>query len=133
MAQGKGQGKSQSKSAGATLSQQPGAGGTGPNSGIGAGERDRGTPEDATFKKERIAAKGLDPRGVAVGSFTIDGPSLTGEAKVSKGVTVQDAVRQLSEEVEKEPLPIENREQIQRFHELLLGGGTAGNDKPSEK
>ena len=32
-----------------------------------------------------------------------------------------DAVQQLSEEVEKEPLPAEHREHIQRFHELLTG------------
>lgn len=125
--------KGQGKGAAATLSQGQGRGATGPSAGIGAGERDRGTPEDVTFQKERVSAKGLDPRGVAVGSFTIDGPSLTGEARVSKGVTVKDAVRQLSQEVEKEPLPVEYREQIQRFHELLLGGGAPGASKVSEK
>lgn len=65
-------------------------------------------------------------------TFTVDGPSLTGEARIEKGAALEHAVRQLSEEVEKEPLPVEHREQIQRFHELILGGGGAG-EKPSEK
>ena len=120
--------------AAASLSQSSGrSNSTGPNPGQGSGERDRGTPQSTTFKKERVAAKGLDPRGVAVGSFTVDGPSLTGEAKVRKSAAIEEAVRQLSEEVEKEPLPVEHKEQIQRFHDLLLRGGEAGGGEPSGK
>lgn len=96
---------------------------TGPSSGQATGQRDGGTPEDTTFQRERVPAKGLDPRGQAVGSFTVDGPSLTGEPTIQKGGAVEQAVRQLSEQVEKEPLPVEYRDQIQRFHSLLLGGG----------
>ncbi|HVR73484.1 MAG TPA: hypothetical protein VMT52_04095 [Planctomycetota bacterium] len=59
----------------------------------------------------------------------MDGPALAGEATVEKGGRVEAAVRQLSEEVEKEPLPIEHREQIQRFHDLLLGGGEPAGEK----
>jgi len=96
---------------------------TGPNAGQGQGERDRGTPEETTFKKEKLNAKALDPRGVPVGSFTVDGPSLTGEARIQKGVALEEAVRQLAEEVEKEPLPAEHRDQVERFQNLLLQGG----------
>jgi hypothetical protein len=67
--------------------------------------------------------------------MTVDGPSLTGEARIAKGAALEEAVRQLSEEVEKEPLPVEHREQIRRFHDLLLHGGEvdAGAEKPGEK
>ena len=38
-----------------------------------------------------------------------------------KAPALLDAVQQLSEEVEKEPLPAEHREHIQKFHDLLTG------------
>lgn len=104
-------------------STQSSGSGTGPNAGQGQGERDPGTPEDVTFKKEKINARGLDPRGVPVGTFTIDGPALTGEARIQTGVVLEETVRQLAEEVEKEPLPAEHREQVERFQHLLLKGG----------
>ena len=114
-------------------SSQAGRGGTGPNPGQGSGERDRGRQEETTFKRERVPAKGLDPRGVSVGSLAADGPSITGEARVEKSQAIEDAVRQLSQEVETEPLPVEHREQIQRFHNLILGGnGPSGENSPEK-
>ena len=95
---------------------------TGPNQGIGAGPRPGGTPEENTVKRDQIRARGLDPRGQLVGSFLTEGPSATGEVTLQKGGALETAVREQAQEVEKEPLPAEQREQLQRFHELLLGG-----------
>lgn len=75
-----------------------------------------------------MRARGLDARGVAVGSLTAEGPSLTGEARIAKGGAVREAVQKLSEEVEKEPLPLEHREQVERFQQLLLEGSDAGGE-----
>ena len=63
----------------------------------------------------------MDPRGVPVSTLTVNGPSLTGEATIKKGPALQSIVQELSEEVQKEPLPIEHREHIWRFQELLRG------------
>jgi hypothetical protein len=99
---------------------------TGPNEGIGAGPRPPGTPEATTFRKERVAAKELGGRGELAGEFLTEDPAARGEVTVQKGGAVEQAVRELSEEVEKEPLPVEQREQIRRFHELILGEGDTG-------
>jgi hypothetical protein len=95
---------------------------TGPNQGIGAGPRPGGTPEKTAFKREQIRTRGLDPRGQLVGSFLTEGPSATGEVTLQKGGALEKAVREQAQQVEQEPLPAEQREQLQRFHELLLGG-----------
>jgi len=63
----------------------------------------------------------MDPRGVPVSTLTVDGPALKGEAILKKGPALQSIVQELSEEVEKEPLPIEHRDHISRFQELLRG------------
>lgn len=106
---------------------------TGPNSGQATGQRDGGTPEETTFQRERVPTRDLGPRGQIVGSLTVDGPSAAGEPTIQKGGAVEQAVRQLSEEVEKEPLPVEYRDQIQRFHSLLLGGGGESSAGSGEK
>jgi len=106
---------------------------TGPNSGQATGQRDGGTPEETTFQRERVPARELGPRGQVVGSLTVDGPSAVGQPTIQKGGAVEQAGRQLSEQVEKEPLPVEYRDQIQRFHSLLLGGGDGSSPGPGEK
>jgi hypothetical protein len=106
--------------AGALTKSQGGS--SGPSGGQATGQRDPGTPEDVTFKRDHVRTNSLDPRGQPVGSMTADGPSPRGEATIRKGADLDRAVQELSEEVEKEPLPVEHRRQIQKFHELLLGG-----------
>jgi len=64
--------------------------------------------------------------GILVGSFTVEGVTETGEATIEKGGGLERAVRDLSEQVDREPLPVEQKEQVLRFQELLLGGGAAG-------
>ena len=58
-----------------------------------------------------------------------DGPSPKGDVTVRKGADLQRAVQELSEEVENEPLPFEHRQQIQRFHKLLLGDDESAHPK----
>jgi hypothetical protein len=83
-----------------------------------------GSPEATTFKKERIGARELDPRGQLAGQFLTEDPAALGDVTVKKGGSLEQAVRDLSEEVEKEPIPVEQRQQIQRFHALILGEET---------
>lgn len=64
----------------------------------------------------------MSPRGRVVGTFHADGPSPTGEAKIEVGAPIEQAVQELSQQVEKEPLPIEHRGTIERYHDLLLRG-----------
>ena len=80
-------------------------------------------PEDVTYKKDRVRpTAGMSPRGQSVGSFIADGPSPQGEATIAVGAPLEQAVQELSQEVEKEPLPIEHRRKIERFYDYLLGG-----------
>jgi hypothetical protein len=64
--------------------------------------------------------------GVPVSVLTAEGPSLTGEVKVKKSNELEQAVRELSKEIKKEPLPPEYREQAERFQESLIGGDEDG-------
>ena len=75
----------------------------------------------------------MSPRGRTVGSFVGDGPSPTGEAKIEVGAPLEQAVQELSQQVEKEPLPIEHRGTIERYHDLLLHGtpGLEGDESGS--
>jgi hypothetical protein len=122
MTRGASTGQKGALSAGQSLS-------TGPTGGIGAGQRDRGTPEPGTFQRDKISAKELSPSGQTVGSFVVEGPSDPGEATLQKGGAIEKAVRDLSQQVDREPLPVEKREQIERFHELLLGGKASSGEK----
>lgn len=71
-----------------------------------------------------MRAKNLDPQGGTIGSFPTDGPAPRGDVTVEKGADLKQAMQLLAEEVEKEPLPVEYKEQIRRFHGLLLGEET---------
>ena len=82
-----------------------------------------------TFQKDKISAKELSPGGQAVGSLMVEGPSDPGEATIPKGGAIEKAVQEMSEQVDREPLPVEKREQIERFHELLLGGKASSGEK----
>jgi hypothetical protein len=106
-----------------------GAGRTGPAEGQATGQRDPGTPEDVTFRREKVPSRGLAPSGRPVGVLTVPGESLPGEVTIEKSAEVREAARALSEEVEKEPLPIEHREQVRRFYDLLLEGGGAEKER----
>lgn len=94
--------------------------------GKGAGEGPGARPGDTSFRREHIPASGILPEGQVVGSFTVDGAAEAGEATIEKGGGLEQAVRDLSEQVDREPLPVEQKAQVLRFQDLLLGGGGAG-------
>ena len=94
--------------------------------GKGAGEGPGARPGAVGFRRDHIPASGILPEGQVVGSFTVEGVTETGEATIEKGGGLERAVRDLSEQVDREPLPVEQKEQVLRFQELLLGGGGAG-------
>lgn len=102
---------------------------TGANPGRGSGARPPGTPQDTTFQRDAIPPIGLDPRGQAVGSFLTEGPAAAGDVTIKKGGALEKAVRELSQEVEREPLPVDKREEVQRFYERLLGGKPSTEEK----
>lgn len=94
---------------------------TGPQAGQGAGQGPAAREEATTSRREHISPSGLDPRSQIVGSFLTEGPSEKGEVTIQKGGALEKAVRELSQEVEREPLPIEQREQVERFYQSILG------------
>ncbi|MBN1442103.1 MAG: hypothetical protein JXA90_05300 [Planctomycetes bacterium] len=95
---------------------------TGPAGGQASGVRPQGSPEPVSFEGSRIRASGLEP-GDVVGQFTEAGDSPEGTARISKSDGVARAVRALSDEIEKEPLPKEYEKQVRDYLELILEGG----------
>ena len=61
-------------------------------------------------------------QGEVIGVLPHEGPVDPGEVGRAAGGAVRGAVQQLAEEVSKEPIPQEHREQIKIFHEMILGG-----------
>ena len=58
---------------------------------------------------------------MVIGKIDIKGPSQRGEATFELAEPVGQAIQELTEEVEKEPLPIEHREHLQRYYSALRG------------
>lgn len=94
--------------------------GPGLSGGRASGARPPGTPEENTFKRERHRPKELSRGGRAVGRLFSDDPSPTGEAAISLSSEFGKALQERAEEVDREPLPVEHKEHVERFHELLL-------------
>ncbi len=86
------------------------------------------SPGDVTYKKEKIGAKKLSPRGMVIGKLDVKGPSKRGEATFELSPSVRQAVQELTEEVEKEPLPIEHRRHLRRFFGVLQGDPVESSD-----
>lgn len=106
------------------LSQGPGQGLGG---GRAAGARPPGTPEENTYKRERLRPKELSARGLAVGSLVSDGPTPTGEATIQLDAPeLREILQGDASAVEKETLPVEHRKHVESFYEILLGGGSEG-------
>lgn len=72
----------------------------------------------------------MSPRGMVIGKIDIKGPSKRGEATFELSAPFDQAIQELAEEVEKEPLPIEHRRHLQRYYGVLRGG-TSG-EMPDE-
>lgn len=94
---------------------------SGPNPGRANGSGSSFTEEQTTFKRDKINATTLNPRGRMIGKLDIKGPSKRGEATFQVSTEVRQAVQELTEEVEKEPLPIEHRRHLQRYLGILGG------------
>ncbi len=62
---------------------------------------------------------------MVIGKIDIKGPSKRGEATFQLTAPVEQAIQALTEEVEKEPLPIEHRRHLQRYYGVLLGETSA--------
>ena len=58
---------------------------------------------------------------MVIGKLDIKGPSKRGEATFELNSSVAQAIQELTEEVEKEPLPIEHREHVRRYYGVLRG------------
>ncbi len=67
----------------------------------------------------------MSPRGMVIGKIDIKGPSKRGEATFELSAPVDQAIQELTEEVEKEPLPIEHRRHLQRYYGALRGETSA--------
>lgn len=63
----------------------------------------------------------MSPRGMVIGKIDIKGPSKRGEATFELTAPVEQAIQALTEEIEKEPLPIEHRRHLQRYYGVLRG------------
>ncbi len=99
---------------------------SGSSSGLGggraSGQRPFGSAGKTDFKRDKLNPSGLQA-GQPVGVLTVDGPSLKGEVSLPKGGARRDAVQRLSQEVEKEALPIQYRTHVRRYHDFVLQGG----------
>lgn len=94
---------------------------SGPNQGRANGSGSSFNEENSTFKREKINTTKMSPRGMVIGKIDIKGPSKRGEATFKLTAPVEQAIQELTAEVEKEPLPIEHRRHLQRYYGVLLG------------
>lgn len=126
LSQGQGQGQGQSRQGASGARSQSVGSRSGPQGGRAFGEGPSGTPEPVTFEPEKLKSRKPHP-GLPVSVLTVDGEAQTGEATIKKSGEVVETIRELSKQVEKEPLPPEYREQAEHFHSLVMEGdeGTA--------
>ena len=111
---------------------------TGPNGGIGAGERGPGRPEGVKFnQKSTIKANELGPEGTIVGTLPFDGEAPTGESLL-KIRQIMTSAQSSAKKVERQAIPAEHRDTVRRFQESLHRGvtepaGGASPEKTGEK
>ena len=96
---------------------------SGPNGGQAYGYGSSFKDENTTTKRDKINASGLDPRGMIVGKLDVEGEQKRGDVTIDKEFTVGAAIQELTEEVEKEPLPVEHKEHVRKYYNLLRGEG----------
>lgn len=96
--------------------------------GQASGARRAGMTPGSGFQREKLKPSEL-AQGSAVGVFTVDGESLAGEVSLPKGKAAHAAVDKLAEEMEKEPIPIEHRDQIRQYQEFVRRGAGSGGEE----
>ena len=101
---------------------------TGPNEGLGAGQRDGGTPEDVKFDTKKLAANELGP-GELVGALPVEGEAPKGETKLPVNVDPKTALQNMARSIDSEALPAEYRKPVEDYMNLLRG---AVQEKKSE-
>ena len=86
-----------------------------------------GGEQAVRFRGESLGGT-IGEEGETAGALILRGFGGRGDAKIEKGGAVEKAVRDLSHGVETEPLPVEHRERIRRFYQLLLEGEGASQE-----
>lgn len=124
--QGKGQGQGLLGPKGQSLS-------TGPREGIGAGQGKKGTPEPTTHKREHLRDQELDPRGTVIATLEVEGEIPKGEARARYSRAAR-AAQTRSEQVDREAIPLEYRDQVRRYMNSLVEtpAGTDGGSEEAE-
>ncbi len=59
-----------------------------------------------------------------IGKLDVEGVTQRGEAELEKGLTVADVAQERTEEVEREPLPVEFRDHVRTYYQMLVGEGS---------
>jgi hypothetical protein len=93
---------------------------TGPREGLGAGQRDGGTPEDVKFDTKKLPANELGP-GELVGALPVEGEAPKGEARLPVRVNPQAALQRMAQKIDSEALPAEYRRPVEDYMNLLRG------------
>ena len=101
---------------------------SGPNSGQANGAGPGARPETNDFEREKPGAGSGVGRGQIVSAFTAEGEAERGDVRAPRSPEFAAAVRDLAEEVDSEPLPVEYKEIVEKYYESLLRGGTGGAD-----
>lgn len=97
------------------------------------GARPGGTPEATKSKREKLDAGSGLHAGPSIGALPVEGDAEVGEVSLPVGGAARGAVQHMAEEMKNEPLPVEHREQIRRFHEIVLEAGGEEADGTEEE
>lgn len=102
----------------------PSSGGqSGTQGGRATGQRGVGPETPHDFEREKPGAKSGIQRGQTVGAFQTDGEADKGEVSVPRSPEFSGALKDASEKVDGEPLPVEVKQIVERYYESLLRGG----------
>ena len=104
---------------------------SGPNQGRAFGNGSSFKNGKTTTKRDRLPSR-IGPGGSIVGVLDVDGEAPRGDAQLEQREFVQKAMRQLAEEVETEPLPIEHRHHLERYRKLILDQVQGGSGDSSD-
>ena len=83
-----------------------------------AGPRSPGSPEEVTFKREKIKATALDSKGRVIATLPFNGELPEGEALLEYKKVLHSAQERASK-VDREAIPLEFREKVKRYMKTL--------------
>jgi hypothetical protein len=96
---------------------------SGPQGGQATGQRSVGAETPHNFRREKPGAKSGINRGQTVGSFKIEGESDKGEVSIPRSPEFSSALKDASENVDDDPLPVEVQQIVEKYYNSLLRGG----------